>query len=172
MGYLLVFLKAIGDAAGAINSLYEFGKNVQEYYTRPTDENRERYEWTYYLLVQARVQLSTASGKILSAMSTLDSRIFQEVLSDKLGDVDQAMQDLDNWRRTQSEVLKGAALDHSAGALADMLQYNRTNLYPRPSVVVSIQVLGPGACPGSAQRQRHLSIVSGSRPRVWGSVAA
>lgn len=164
MEYLLAFLKAVGDIAGAINNIYQFGKNVQEFFADPTDENRQRYETTYWQLIGTRRELAAASGEILIAIANLDRRIFQEVLSDKLGDIDQALQDLDNWRRTHSEVLQGAALDRSAGAVADMLEYNRSGLYPRPAVVFPfIEVLtgrlailkeaDPGFCKSSMARR-------------------
>lgn len=132
---VLIVIKAIGDVAGAINNIYLFAKNVQEFFAEPTDVNRERYSLTYLELMRARSDLLLACGQILTAIVALEERIFREVLSDKLGDIDQALQDLENWQRNESEVLKSLALDRSAGAVADMLQYAVNGVYPRPAMV-------------------------------------
>jgi hypothetical protein len=161
---ILVIIKAIGDVVGAVKSIYDFVKFVQEFFSEPTDVNRDRYLSTYARLLSTRNELFQLSGSILSAIQALEVRIFREVLADKLGDSDQAMQDLDAWHRNTSDALRGLALDRSAGAVADMLQYVRGGVYPRPAMVfalgqvlsvrlIVLRELDPGFCTSKQARQ-------------------
>lgn len=145
MGFaaFLVFLKGVGDALGAIKSIYEFIKNVEEFSSSPSDAARERYLATYAVIIESRRAMLAACANNLNEIRELDKRIFQSTLADKLGDADQAVQGLDNWRRSGSAVSLDLALDASAGALADMLQLESSGAYPRLALLFGhVQVLG------------------------------
>lgn len=131
----LIVLKAIGDALGAINNIYQFVKNVQEFFGNPTDENRQRYLATLAVIMQVRDTILQASAEILSAIQALDERLFRQAISERLGDADTALQDLDAWKRTGNDVLRALALDRSASAVATMLQYVSNNVYPAVALI-------------------------------------
>jgi hypothetical protein len=138
----LAFLKAVGDALGAVNNIYQFVKNVEELSSNPSDEARDRYIATYAAIIASQQATLRASAEILLAIQTLDERVFRTTLADKLGDADQAIQSADEWHRSGSEFSKALALDSSAGALADMLELDASAVYPRPSLIFAfVQIM-------------------------------
>jgi hypothetical protein len=78
----LIVLKAIGDALGAINNIYQFVKNVQEFFGNPTDENRQRYLAALAAIMQVRGTILQASAEILFAIQALDERLFRQAISE------------------------------------------------------------------------------------------
>ncbi|MGY1684994.1 hypothetical protein ACI8AK_05330 [Geodermatophilus sp. SYSU D00867] len=104
---LLALIKAVGTYAGAVTSLYGFANTVREFFAGPNDPARDKVLATYNAVIQSRKIILEASSDILDALKELDKTIFRSTLADKLGDADQAVQALDNWRRSGSEVMKG-----------------------------------------------------------------
>ncbi|WP_435228405.1 hypothetical protein [Streptomyces sp. Tue6028] len=139
----LAFFKAIGEVLGTVNTIYQFVKNIEELSQDPSDPARSRFLSTYAQLMESRRATLAASANVVKEVRTLDERIFRSTLADKLGDADQAVQDLENWRRSDSAVSRDLALDSSAGALSDMLQLESSGAYPPLALVLGhIQILG------------------------------
>jgi len=135
---LLAILKAVGDVAGAINNIYGLVKNVQEFFNDPSDVNQERYLSTYSAIIDSREVVLAASAEILTAVATVDKHVFESIVADKLGDVDEAIQDIEAWHRSKSDPLRDLALDRSAGALADVLQLEANGVYPKTALVFAL----------------------------------
>ncbi|GAA5022904.1 hypothetical protein [Streptomyces siamensis] len=118
-------------------------KNIEELSQDPSDPARDRLLSTYAQLMESRRATLAASANIVKEVRALNERIFRSTLADKLDDADQAVQGLENWRRSDSAVSRDLALDSSAGALSDMLQLESTGAYPPLALALGhIQILG------------------------------
>jgi hypothetical protein len=131
---ILGVVDAIGKVAGAINGIYELVKNAEEFFNGSSDWDQVRAVVSSEII--GRNQILQASTAILGAIEQLDQRLFLERISDKSGDSDQALLAFDTWQRNPEESgQRDIALNESAGALADMLQYFKNNVYPGESLV-------------------------------------
>jgi hypothetical protein len=133
LGAILGVVEAISKVAGAINNIYELVKNAEEFFSGSSDWDQVRAIVSSEII--GRKQILQASAAILGAIAQLDQRIFLERISDKLGDSDQALLAFDTWQRSKEIGQRDIALNESAGALADILQYFRNNVYPGESLV-------------------------------------
>ena len=132
---ILAIVAAIKEVLGLIKAVYDVSQIVVGFFENPDDVNRQRYESVMEEIIRSRSQLLGASASILGAIVQLDQTIFREHMADKLGDVDQAEIALDNFRRTGEVGQRVAALDSSAGALADVLEYDSNKVYPVEAMV-------------------------------------
>lgn len=132
-------LKIIGTVISIISGLVELYQKADEYFDNPDEANRSQYESQLVEIVRSRQVILDACASIYQAITQLSNTMFRQVIADKLGDADQAQQALDNWRRPpQSVGQRDIALNESAGALADLLQYWRNGVYPSVSLVVPL----------------------------------
>ncbi len=132
-------LKIIGTVISIISGLVELYQKADEYFDNPDDNNRSQYESQLIEIIRSRQAILDACTSIYQAITQLSSTMFRQVIADNLGDADQAQQALDNWRRPpQSIGQRDIALNESAGALADLLQYWRNGVYPGVSLVVPL----------------------------------
>lgn len=132
-------LKIIGTVISIISGLVELYQKADEYFDNPDEANRSQYESQLAEIVRNRQVILDACASIYQAITQLSNTMFRQVIADKLGDADQAQQALDNWRRPpQSVGQHDIALNESAGALADLLQYLRNGVYPSVSLVVPL----------------------------------
>ena len=130
---ILAVLEAIGKVASAINGIYDFVKNADEFFGGASDWDQVRVVISAQIV--SRNQILQVSGAILDAVVQLDRRIFLERIADRLGDSDQAVLALDTWKRTGDLNQSAIALNESAGALSDVLRYSNNNVYPNESLV-------------------------------------
>jgi hypothetical protein len=114
---ILAVIGAIGQVLSAINGVYSFVKNADEFLNGRSDWDQVRAVISSQISI--RNQVLQVSGQILDAVANLDRRIFLENVADKLGDSDQAVLALDTWKRTGDLDQRAIALNESAGALAD-----------------------------------------------------
>jgi hypothetical protein len=135
---LLEVIEAVTKVFDLFNAVVDTVKNVREFFEDPDEENRRRYESTIEEIIRSRDELLDASATILSAIQQLDQTIFRERMSDKMGDLAQAEQALDNFLRTGDAVQRSAALDGSAGAMADLLQYVNDGTYPVEAILINL----------------------------------
>lgn len=132
-------LKIIGTVISIISGLVELYQKADEYFDNPDEANRSHYESQLAEIVRNRQVILDACASIYQAITQLSNTMFRQVIADKLGDADQAQQALDNWRRPpQSIGQRDMALNESAGALADLLQYWRNGVYPSISLAVPL----------------------------------
>ena len=129
---ILAVLGAIGTVLSAINGIYSFVKNADEFLSGRSDWDAVRAVISSQITI--RNQILQVSGQILDAVAQLDRRIFLEHMADKLGDSDQAVLALDTWKRTGDLNQRAIALNESAGALSDVLRYSNNSVYPNESL--------------------------------------
>lgn len=176
---ILAIIKAIKEVLEIVKAVYDVSKIVIDFFENPDDVNRQRYESVMEEIIRSRSQLLGASTSILSAIVHLDQTIFREHMADKLGDVDQAEIALDNFRRTRDPGQRVAALNSSAGALADLLEYNSSQVYPVESIVLHLsQILlrrmiilreaDPGFCTsaGSTPINQGINIIRSAASQI------
>lgn len=138
----IAFIKAVGDVAKTVNEIFKLYENVQKYFGDKKDEAVDQFLTLYAEIVNTRQALLAASSDILQAVQVVDARLFNQSMADRLGDVDRALISLETWRRTQSEDQRNDALTTSSGALADILQFQRTGTYTRLALLTTLlQVL-------------------------------
>ena len=169
---VLAVIDAVGKVLSAINGIYEFVKNAEEFFSGRSDWDQVRAVISSQIVI--RDQILQVSADILDAVrggfAQLDRRIFLERIADKLGDSDQAVLAFDTWKRTGDANQSAIALNESAGALSDVLRYSSNNVYPNESlafplieiVVVRLLILkeaDPDFVRSSISRQPILDVV-------------
>ena len=181
---ILAIVAAIKEVLGLVKAVYDVSQIVVGFFENPDDVNRQRYESVMEEIIRSRSQLLGASASILGAIVQLDQTIFREHMADKLGDVDQAEIALDNFRRTGEVGQRVAALDSSAGALADVLEYDSNKVYPVEAMVFHLsQILlrrmiilreaDPGFCTSSvaaAPINQSISIIRAAANQIEGAI--
>ena len=182
---ILAIIGAIKEVLGLVKAVYDVSKIVASFYENPDDVNRQRYESVMEEIIRSRSQLLGASASILGAIAQLDQTIFRGLIADKLGDVDQAELALDTFRRTGDAGQRVAALDSSAGALADILEFDSNRVYPVESIVLHVsQILlrrmiilreaDPGFCTsvGSTPINQGISIIRSAASQIEAAISS